>query len=203
MAKKGVDQSQTQRYKDAMDALSSPISSYSLLYEFPTSKTPRKKKVTLKSKQEPSLHLEKNLNKIESFPRNVKYLTVTGMLDEVAVLYRSASRETELRGIIKGPTYLCGCKSCNYSKKLNAYEFESHAGCKTCHPNNHIHLENGKSLHQVVQELKITPASKLCEAIQTVIGPSLNQESFSSWKESFEAALKLQPISGENTKIVM
>lgn len=67
-------------------------------------------------------------------------------------------------------------------QEVTALEFESHADFKTSHPNNHIHLENGKSLHQAVQELKNTARSILCDAIQTVIGASLNREAFSSWK---------------------
>ncbi|PNY17268.1 hypothetical protein L195_g014007 [Trifolium pratense] len=82
-----------------------------------------------------------------TFPTNVRSLISTGMLDGVPVKYVSVSRE-ELRGIIKGSTYLCGCQSCNYSKGLNAFEFEKHAGCKSKHPNNHIYFENGKTIYQ-------------------------------------------------------
>lgn len=71
---------------------------------------------------------------------------------------------------------------CTIAQEVTALEFESHGDFKTSHPNNHIHLENGKSLHQVVQELKSTARSMLCDAIQTVIGASLNREAFASWK---------------------
>ncbi|KAL1533369.1 hypothetical protein AAHA92_33259 [Salvia divinorum] len=182
------------RYKDAMKALMKPHSSYTALYEphlASKSKSYSKKKVALKSTQQQS-RTEKSPTRKEaqfrSFPQNVKILTATGMLDGAAVQYLSASRDKELRGIIKGPSYLCGCNSCNYSKVVNAHEFECHAGCKTSHPNNHIHLENGKTLHLVVQELKNTPSTMLCDAIQTVVSPSLNREAFNTWKESFEAA---------------
>ncbi|KAL0460583.1 UNVERIFIED_CONTAM: hypothetical protein Slati_0685500 [Sesamum latifolium] len=90
----------------------------------------------------------------------------------------------ELRGIIKGSGYLCGCQSCNYSKALNAYEFERHAGCKTKHPNNHIYFENGKTIYQIVQELRSTPESMLFDAIQTVTGSPINQKAFRTWKGS-------------------
>lgn len=113
----------------------------------------------------------------------------------------------ELRGTIKGSGYLCGCQLCNYSKvipllllsfsshacipisescfwlkALNAYEFERHAGCKTKHPNNHIYFENGKTIYQVVQELRSTPESLLFDAIQNVTGSSINQKAFRIWK---------------------
>ncbi|XWS74173.1 hypothetical protein CRYUN_Cryun02cG0192900 [Craigia yunnanensis] len=50
-----------------------------------------------------------------SFPSNVRSLISTGMLDGVPVKYISLSRE-ELRGVVKGSGYLCGCQSCNFSK---------------------------------------------------------------------------------------
>ncbi|PON38661.1 Jas TPL-binding domain containing protein [Trema orientale] len=148
-----------------------------------------------------------------SFPSNVRSLISTGMLDGVPVKYVSLARE-ELRGIIKGSGYLCGCQSCNYSKVLNAYEFERHAGCKTKHPNNHIYFENGKTIYQIVQELRSTPESLLFDTIQTVFGAPINQKSFRIWKavvelilcfasfivasESFQAATReLQRIYGK------
>ncbi|GAA0154845.1 hypothetical protein LIER_12706 [Lithospermum erythrorhizon] len=133
-----------------------------------------------------------------SFPSNVRSLITTGILDGVPVKYVSVSRE-ELCGIIKGSGYLCGCKTCNYSKALNAYEFERHAGCKTKHPNNHIYFENGKTIYQIVQELRSTPESQLFDAIQTVCGSSINQKAFRIWKESFQAATReLQRIYGKD-----
>ncbi|XP_034921067.1 uncharacterized protein [Populus alba] len=155
-----------------------------------------------KSKSEP---VSKNRQELKttrkeapnSFPSNVRSLISTGMLDGVPVKYISLSRK-ELRGIIKGSGYLCGCQSCNYSKVLNAYEFERHAGCKTKHPNNHICFENGKTIYQIVQELRNTPESMLFDAIQTVFGAPINQKSFRIWKESFKAATReLQRIYGK------
>ncbi|KAI3507790.1 hypothetical protein L1887_22784 [Cichorium endivia] len=133
-----------------------------------------------------------------SFPSNVRSLMATGILDGVPVKYVSLSRE-ELRGIIKGSGYLCGCQLCNHSKALNAYEFERHAGCKTKHPNNHIYFESGKTIYQIVQELRSTPESLLFDAIQNVTGSPINQKAFRSWKESFQAATReLQRIYGKD-----
>ncbi|KAL6203198.1 hypothetical protein ACLB2K_026901 [Fragaria x ananassa] len=132
-----------------------------------------------------------------SFPSNVRSLISTGILDGVPVKYVSVARE-ELRGIIKGASYLCGCQSCNFTKGLNAYEFERHAGCKTKHPNNHIYFENGKTIYQIVQELRSTPESLLFDTMQTVFGAPINQKAFLSWKESFQAATReLQRIYGK------
>ncbi|KAH7542506.1 hypothetical protein FEM48_Zijuj02G0081200 [Ziziphus jujuba var. spinosa] len=102
-----------------------------------------------------------------SFPSNVRSLISTGMLDGVPVKYVSLTREV-----------------------LNAYEFERHAGCKTKHPNNHIYFENGKTIYQIVQELRSTPESLLFDTIQTVFGAPINQKSFRIWKESFQAATR-------------
>lgn len=69
-----------------------------------------------------------------------------------------------------------------YNQVLNAYEFERHAGCKTKHPNNHIYFENGKTIYQIVQELRSTPESLLFDTIQTVFGAPINQKAFRNWK---------------------
>lgn len=197
-----------------------PLNNYSLLYEQPSaqiSEPPSKKEVDVLNgnvnlsttiTQTPKTKVDSTAkNKSESkparkeapnsFPSNVRSLIATGMLDGVPVRYVSVSRE-ELRGIIKGSGYLCGCQSCNYSKALNAYEFERHANCKTKHPNNHIYFENGKTIYQIVQELRSTPESMLFDAIQTVIGSPINQKAFRTWKESFQAATReLQRIYGK------
>lgn len=133
-----------------------------------------------------------------NFPSNVKSLLSTGMLDGVSVKYVSWSREKNLRGVIKGTGYLCGCKDCNLTSVLNAYEFERHAGCKTKHPNNHIYFENGKTIYAVVQELKSTPQELLFDAIQNITGSPINQKNFRIWKESYQAATReLQRIYGK------
>ncbi|TXG58566.1 hypothetical protein EZV62_016395 [Acer yangbiense] len=134
-----------------------------------------------------------------NFPSNVRSLLSTGMLDGVPVKYIAWSREKELCGVIKGSGYQCGCQSCNFSKVINAYEFERHAGCKTKHPNNHIYFENGKTIYGIVQELRSTPQSMLFEVIQTITGTTINQKSFRLWKESFLAATReLQRIYGKD-----
>ncbi|KAL0709465.1 hypothetical protein Bca4012_016443 [Brassica carinata] len=134
-----------------------------------------------------------------TFPSNVKSLLSTGMFDGVTVKYYSWSREKNLKGVIKGTGYLCGCSDCNLTKVLNAYEFEQHANCKTKHPNNHIYFENGKTVYGVVQELKNTPQEKLFDAIQNVTGSDINYKNFNTWKASYQvASLELQRIYGKD-----
>lgn len=133
-----------------------------------------------------------------NFPSNVRSLLSTGILDGVPVKYIAWSRE-ELCGVIKGSGYLCGCQPCNFSKVINAYEFERHAGCKTKHPNNHIYFGNGKTIYGIVQELRSTPQNLLFDVIQTITGSPINQKSFRLWKESFLAATReLQRIYGKD-----
>nr|GEU56579.1 hypothetical protein [Tanacetum cinerariifolium] len=133
-----------------------------------------------------------------NFPSNVRSLLSTGMLDGVPVKYVAWSRE-ELRAVIKGVTYICGCQSCTFSKAINAYEFERHAGCKTKHPNNHIYFDSGKTIYGVVQELRNTPQNVLFEVIQTITGSPINQKCFRLWKDSFLAATReLQRIYGKD-----
>ncbi|XP_073158595.1 uncharacterized protein [Henckelia pumila] len=207
-------------YQDesVIEALTRPTGSYSLLCDQSsvlTSETHNRKEVnfpnvdpTLSASQLSKSRLDStSKNKMDtrparkeapnSFPSNVRSLIATGMLDDVPVRYISVSRE-ELPGIIKGSGYLCGCKSCHLSKALNAYEFERHANCKTKHPNNHIYFENGKTIYQIVQELRSTPESMLFDAVQKVTGSPINQKAFRVWKESFQAATReLQRIYGK------
>uniref|UniRef100_K7LZI1 Tify domain-containing protein n=2 Tax=Glycine max TaxID=3847 RepID=K7LZI1_SOYBN len=134
-----------------------------------------------------------------NFPSNVRSLLSTGMLDGLSVKYKAWSRE-ELRGVIKGAGYLCSCHSCNFSKVINAFEFERHAGCKTKHPNNHIYFDNGKTIYGVVQELRSTPQSMLFEVIQTITGSPIDQKSFCIWKESFLPTAGNSSAYGQNKK---
>ncbi|CAN8316854.1 unnamed protein product [Cochlearia groenlandica] len=118
------------------------------------------------------------------YPSNVKKLLATGVLDGARVKYVSVSPVRELQGIIHSGGYLCGCATCNFSRVLNAYEFEQHAGAKTRHPNNHIFLENGRSVYSVVQELKLKTSSHdlLEEVLRNVAGSALSEDGLQAWK---------------------
>uniref|UniRef100_A0A1J3FDK7 Chromodomain-helicase-DNA-binding protein 4 n=1 Tax=Noccaea caerulescens TaxID=107243 RepID=A0A1J3FDK7_NOCCA len=121
-----------------------------------------------------------------SYPSNVKKLLATGILDGARVKYISTPPVRELQGIIHSGGYLCGCTTCNFSKVLSAYEFEQHVGAKTRHPNNHIYLENGRAIYNVVQELKTAPHDDLEEVIRNVAGSALCEEGLQAWKASFQ-----------------
>ncbi|KAK3001448.1 hypothetical protein RJ639_020453, partial [Escallonia herrerae] len=179
-----------------IDTLARPINNYDLLYNLSsvqTSEIPDGKEldasnasVVVHASPVPKLKPE-SLSKLKSesksakkdppnsFPSNVRSLIATGMFDGVPIKYVSVLKEA-----------------------LNAYEFEHHAGCKTKHPNNHIYFENGKTIYQIVQELRSTPENLLFDTIQTVTGSPINQKAFRSWKESFQAATReLQRIYGK------
>ncbi|KAK2657898.1 hypothetical protein Ddye_010950 [Dipteronia dyeriana] len=118
----------------------------------------------------------------DEYPTNVKKLLLTGILDGAPVKYISTTREKELDGIVSGGGYLCGCPLCNFSKVVSAHEFEQHAGVRTRHPNNHIYLENGKPIYNIIQELKTAPLGILEEVVKNVAGSSVNEGSFQVWK---------------------
>ncbi|XWS55694.1 hypothetical protein CRYUN_Cryun09bG0022900 [Craigia yunnanensis] len=135
----------------------------------------------------PNMELKMSKKVVPSnYPTNVKKLLGTGILDGDRVKYISISMERVLDGIIHAGGYLCGCSFCNFSKVLSAYEFEQHAGAKTWHPNNHIYLENGKPIYNIIQELKTALFSILDEVIKDVAGTSINEESFQDWKASLQ-----------------
>uniref|UniRef100_A0A2P2K6B5 Uncharacterized protein MANES_09G086500 n=1 Tax=Rhizophora mucronata TaxID=61149 RepID=A0A2P2K6B5_RHIMU len=149
-----------------------------------------------RKKEDPKMSKKTPAN---NFPSNVRSLLSTGMLDGVPVKYIAWSREKQLHGVIKGSGYLCSCQTCNFSKVINAYEFERHADCKTKHPNNHIYFESGKTVYGIVQELRSTPQNMLFDVMQTITGSPINEKSFRLWKESFLAATReLQRIYGKD-----
>ncbi|RWR86039.1 zinc finger protein [Cinnamomum micranthum f. kanehirae] len=132
-------------------------------------------------------------------PSNVKRLLSTGLLEGVHVKYISWVHKKDLRGIIKDCGYLCGCPSCNFSKVLNAFEFEKHAGCFTKHPNNHIFLENGKTIYGLVQEVKSSPFNMLEEVIRTLLGGPISEKHLQVWKESFQVSrYEIKEINGND-----
>ncbi|XP_010260093.1 PREDICTED: uncharacterized protein LOC104599305 [Nelumbo nucifera] len=146
---------------------------------------------------DPERKMELKMSKkvgFNSYITNVKKLFSTGILEGALVKYISFARKKELRGVIRGWGYLCGCPLCNFTQVLNAYEFEQHAGCRTKHPNDNIFLENGKSVHGIVQELKSTPLHLLQEVIHAVAGSSVNEKTYLAWKESLQM-VKAQHIN--------
>ncbi|GMH10703.1 hypothetical protein Nepgr_012544 [Nepenthes gracilis] len=92
-------------------------------------------------------------------------------------------------GVIHGYGYLCGCCSCKFLKCVNAFDFQSHAGGKTNHPNNAIYFESGKSVYHVVQQLRKTPPEMLSEVMRSITGCFIHEENFAVWKGNACCAL--------------
>ncbi|OMO97154.1 Zinc finger, RING/FYVE/PHD-type [Corchorus olitorius] len=112
----------------------------------------------------PNMELKMSKKVVPSnYPSNVRELLGTGILDGARVKYISPTMEV-----------------------LSAYEFEQHAGHKTRHPNNHIYLENGKPIYNIIQELKTAPIGILDDVLKDVAGSSINEESFQDWKASLQ-----------------
>ncbi|MQL74742.1 hypothetical protein Taro_007094, partial [Colocasia esculenta] len=76
----------------------------------------------------------------------------------------------------------------NSSQVLSALEFERHSGAASKNQNNHILLENGKSLYNVVKELAGAGLrlGSLQSVIEEVIGRPPNWKWYKAWKESFQ-----------------
>ncbi|XP_057534183.1 uncharacterized protein LOC130812654 isoform X1 [Amaranthus tricolor] len=128
----------------------------------------------------------------DSYPTNVKKLLATGILEGAKVKYICTSGKKEIPGEIRGCGYLCGCSACNFTNVLSAYEFEQHAGgAKTRHPNNHIFLENGRPIYNIIEELKTAPFGLLEEVVTHIAGSSVNQASFQAWKEGLQQCNEL------------
>ncbi|KAJ8899917.1 hypothetical protein K2173_019621 [Erythroxylum novogranatense] len=95
-----------------------------------------------------------------NYPSNVRKLLSTGILDGARLKYVSLSPAV--------------------------YEFEQHAGFKTRHPNNHIHLENGRPIYSIIQEVKTAPPSMLDEVVKGMAVSSINEEFFQVCKASLQ-----------------
>ncbi|XP_039130590.1 uncharacterized protein LOC120266985 isoform X2 [Dioscorea cayenensis subsp. rotundata] len=112
---------------------------------------------------------------------NVKDLLMTGLLEGLSVNYIFKKHKVNLHGFIKGDGYQCGCSSCNYTQVLSALEFEKHARVTSSHQNNHIFLDNGKTLHQIVVHLAQVPAKSLYEEMIDITGHDIDFGLFSAW----------------------
>ncbi|OMO66195.1 Zinc finger, PHD-type [Corchorus capsularis] len=123
----------------------------------------------------PNMELKMSKKVVPSnYPSNVRELLGTGILDGARV--KKYWMELFTRGDI--------CVAA--LSVLSAYEFEQHAGHKTRHPNNHIYLENGKPIYNIIQELKTAPIGILDDVLKEVAGSSINEESFQDWKASLQ-----------------
>ncbi|GAV89240.1 PHD domain-containing protein [Cephalotus follicularis] len=114
------------------------------------------------------------------FPGKLKDLFELGILEGLPVKYLRGSRgarvrgqgETGLQGIIKGSGILCFCSTCKGVKVVTPAVYELHAGSSNKRPPENIHLENGKTLRDVMNACTNTPLAMVEEAVQLVLGGS-------------------------------
>ncbi|KAM1056303.1 hypothetical protein ACFX13_030469 [Malus domestica] len=107
----------------------------------------------------------------------LKELLDTGILEGQPVKYLRGSKvresgETGLRGVIRGSSILCHCDSCKGTEVITPPVFELHAGSSIKLPSDHIYLENGKTLRDVMTICENSPLETLEEAVRLVIGCS-------------------------------
>ncbi|KAF6171565.1 hypothetical protein GIB67_018089 [Kingdonia uniflora] len=107
-------------------------------------------------------------------PTKANELLETGMFEGLPIKYIYQNKE--LRGTIKDGGVLCFCKFCNGCKIITTSEFERHARSRNKHPAYYIHLDNGRSLCEVLNACKHAPLDMLDATIQRAIG-SLSAES--------------------------
>ncbi|XP_076918650.1 uncharacterized protein LOC143579147 [Bidens hawaiensis] len=108
---------------------------------------------------------------------NLRSVLETGVLEGVRVSYNFDIEGKNMQGIIKGAGILCSCSLCVGTKVIPPSQFELHACKQYRHAIKHIHLENGKSLLEVIEICKASDSVEA--ALQTVIsslpvkGPSV------------------------------
>ncbi|GLT58668.1 hypothetical protein SLA2020_315390 [Shorea laevis] len=117
-------------------------------------------------------------------PTRLKDLLDSGMLEGINVKYIRHAKGTKgssvdgLRGVIRGTGILCFCHDCKGDNVVLPTAYEVHAGSSNKHPAEHIHLENGKTLRDVMNVYKENSLTALEEALRSVIGPSMKYSNF-------------------------
>ncbi|KAK4432495.1 Chromodomain-helicase-DNA-binding protein 4 [Sesamum alatum] len=109
-------------------------------------------------------------------PTTPAELLQTGLLEGYSVFYNGGERELKLRGTIRGSGILCSCSLCKGASVISTREFEIHA-CNTYRcASRHICFENGKSLLDVVKNVRSSSVMPLEEAVQSYAGPATVKE---------------------------
>ncbi|XP_010267307.1 PREDICTED: uncharacterized protein LOC104604586 [Nelumbo nucifera] len=127
-------------------------------------RTPTKKKLEMKMSKKIAL---------TKLPTRVKDLLETGLLEGLSVRYLCRSRKQGgLKGTIKDRGILCSCTSCKGSNVVTPFHFEQHAGSTNKRAAQYIYLENGNSLHDVLEACKGAPLDELEATIKSAIGLS-------------------------------
>ncbi|KAL1361483.1 hypothetical protein AAHE18_03G007000 [Arachis hypogaea] len=108
-------------------------------------------------------------------PTSLKELLATGILEGLAVNYARSVKaikagEAELRGVINGNGIVCHCEDCHGVEVVTPTLFKLHASRLNKCPPEYIYLENGSTLHDIMNTCLDVPLETLEEVIQKVIG---------------------------------
>ncbi|KAL9228089.1 hypothetical protein vseg_003703 [Gypsophila vaccaria] len=103
-------------------------------------------------------------------PVTVKELFETGMLEGCPVYY-DTGEGPGLRGRIRAIGICCLCDVCHGSRVIPPSLFEIHATNAYKRAVEYIHLENGRSLIQILKACKSTRLKTMDATIQNAIGP--------------------------------
>ncbi|KAK4392135.1 Chromodomain-helicase-DNA-binding protein 4 [Sesamum angolense] len=136
-----------------------------------------------RTKRKMGMEMFKDL--VSGHPTTANELLQTGLLEGYSVFYDGGERGFELRGTIHDSGILCTCRLCKGATVVSPRQFEIHA-CNTYRcASQHICFENGKSLLDVVKEVRVCPNMTLEEAVQSYAGPAprthLKKQLFALW----------------------
>ncbi|KAL3696574.1 hypothetical protein R1sor_010650 [Riccia sorocarpa] len=109
---------------------------------------------------------------VKAAPTTAKGLLATGLLEGFHVKYIDRSGKVMLSGKIRGSGIICNCSKCKGQQVVNVSAFEKHAGSNARHPSDFIFLENGKTLHDVMEAGQKAGVNgrKVVEALQIAMG---------------------------------
>ncbi|KQK22308.1 hypothetical protein BRADI_1g66400v3 [Brachypodium distachyon] len=139
--------------------------------------------IMMESKYQP-VRMAETKYRPETLLKDVRGLLSTGLLEGFSVTYKKNG--VAMTGRIEGQRYSCGCLQCGYSTKMNACEFEQHAGQSSNNQNDHIFLDSGISLYKLIQALKYKKLHLLADLIEEQTGLPPNLIEYGKWKASFE-----------------
>ncbi|KAL2328537.1 hypothetical protein Fmac_021964 [Flemingia macrophylla] len=105
------------------------------------------------------------------FHLRLKDLLSSEILDGLHVTYvrSTKAKVTGLKGVISGNGIVCYCEACDGIEVVTPAIFELHAGSSNRRPSEHIFLENGNTLRDVMNVFSNIPLSTLEEALQRVL----------------------------------